>query len=229
MKKVFALMAVSLMAFGALKAQGPDLRRKITVSGTAETEVTPDIIYVSISLKEYLDNGKKKIAIGTLENQLFDAVKKAGIVKENLTINNINSWQNTTGKKKNPDFLASKQYLLKMSDLNKLEQILGDVDAKGIQSTGIQSYDYSKMDQLKKDLKIKALKAAREKAAYMVEALGGKLGDVLEIQDGGDSPVQPVVYRAYAMKADSEAVGGADLDFKKIKLNFTVNTVFEIK
>ena len=87
------------------------------------------------------------------------------------------------------------------------------------------------VEELKKELKIKALKAAKEKAAYMVEALGGQLGDVLEIQDGGDSPVQPVMYRNYAMKAEAAdmAGGDADLDFKKIKLNFTVNTVFEIK
>lgn len=233
MKKLFAIALLSFVAFGTASAQSADLRRKITVSGTAETEITPDIIYVSISLKEYFENGnsRKRVDISTLENQLFAAVQKAGFSKEHLTISNLNSWANTTGKKKNPDFLASRQYLLKVSDLNKLDQVLGGVDSKGIQSTGIQSYDYSKMEDLKKELKIKALKAAKEKAAYMVEALGGTLGDVLEIQDGGDSPLQPVMYRNYAMKAEAAdmAGGDADLDFKKIKLSFTVNTVFEIK
>ncbi|ANH83350.1 hypothetical protein A8C56_22295 [Niabella ginsenosidivorans] len=233
MKQLFAAALLSLVTLGTIKAQTPDLRRKISVSGTAETEVTPDIIYVSISLKEYFENGnnKKRVDISTLENQLYAAAQKAGIAKENLTISNLNSWTNTSGKKKNPDFLASRQYLLKVSDLNKLDQIISSIDSRGIQSTGIQSYDYSKMEQLKKELKIKALQAAKEKASYMVAALDGKLGDVLEIQDSGDSPVQPVLYRNYAMKAEAAdtAGGDADLDFKKIKLSFTVNTVFEIK
>lgn len=229
MKKLVAFVLLSVVAFGTVKAQAPDLRRKITVSGTAETEITPDIIYVSISLKEYMENNKKKADIIALENQLFNAVRKAGIAKEDLTINNISSW-NTAQKKKDPGFLASKQYLLKLSDLKKLDQILDGVDAKGIQSTGIQRYDYSKMEELKRELKIKALKNAKEKATYMVAALDGNLGNVLEIQDGGDNMQQPVMYRAYAMKAEgADEMGGADLDFKKIKLSFTVNTVFEIK
>ncbi len=236
MKRLFA---IALLAFTTLSsvnalAQQVDLRKKITVSGTAETEVTPDIIYISISLKEYLKDGnsKKKVDITTLETQLFNAVQKAGIAKENLTINNLSSWNNQTEKRKNPDFLASKQYRLKVTDLNKFNLILEGVDAKGITNTYVESYDYSKIESLKKELKIKALLAAKEKATYMVEALGDKLGNVLDIQDVGDNGGMMVPqYRNYAMKAEMsmDAASAPEIDFKKIKLSFTVNTVFEIK
>jgi uncharacterized protein len=237
MKRLFAIALVAFSAFTSLNAaaQQVDLRKKITVSGTAETEITPDIIYINISLKEYLkdNNSKKKVDITTLETQLYNAVQKAGIAKENLMINNLSSWNYQTEKKKNPDFLASKQYRLKVSDLNKFNLILESIDAKGIASTNIDSYDYSKMDVLKKELKVKALLAAKEKATYMVEALGDKLGNVLDIQDLGDNALQPMVpqYRNYAMKAEMAMDAGAapEIDFKKIKLSFTVNTVFEIK
>lgn len=236
MKRLFA---IALLAFTTLStfnasAQQVDLRRKITVTGTAETEVTPDIIYINISLKEYLKDGnsKKKVDITTLETQLFNAVQKAGIAKENLTINNLSSWNYQTEKRKNPDFLASKQYRLKVSDLNKFNLILEGVDAKGITNTYVESYDYSKIESLKKELKVKALLAAKEKAAYMVEALGDKLGNVLDIQDVGDNGGMMVPqYRNYAMKAEMsmDAASAPEIDFKKIKLSFTVNTVFEIK
>lgn len=228
MKKLIAVALVAFLGLSSAMAQQTDLRRKINVSGSAETEVTPDIIYISISLKEYL-NGKKKVEITDLEKQLYAAVQKAGIAKENLTISNLSSWNYATEKKKNPDFLASKQYRLKVSDLNKFNSIIDGIDAKGIASTNIDSYDYSKIESLKKELKIKALMAAKEKATYMVEALGDKLGSVIEIQDGGDNIVQPV-YRNYMMKsAMAEADTAPEIDFKKIKLNFTVNAVFEIK
>jgi len=236
MKRLFAIALLAfttLSTFNAL-AQQADLRRKITVTGTAETEVTPDIIYINISLKEYLKDGssKKKVDITTLETQLFNAVQKAGIAKENLTINNLSSWNYQTEKKKNPDFLASKQYRLKVSDLNKFNLILEGVDAKGITNTYVESYDYSKIESLKKELKVKALLAAKDKATYMVEALGDKLGNVLDIQDVGDNGGMMVPqYRNYAMKAEMSMDAGAapEIDFKKIKLSFTVNTVFEIK
>jgi len=228
MKKLIALALVAFLGLSSAMAQQVDLRRKISVSGTSETEVTPDIIYIGISLKEYL-NGKKKVDITELEKQLYAAVQKAGIAKENLTISNLSSWNYATEKKKNPDFLASKQYRLKVSDLNKFNLILESLDAKGTANTNIESYDYSKIENLKKELKVKALLAAKEKAAYMVEALGDKLGSVIEIQDGGDNVMQPV-YRNYAMKAEmADASSAPEIDFKKIKLNFTVNAVFEIK
>jgi hypothetical protein len=108
MKKLFILIALVTFT-GSVFAQSVDLRRRIEVSGTAEKEVTPDIINVSISLQEYLD-GKKKITIDQLESQLENAVKEAGIAKEDFTVNNVSAWNNTYNKKKTPDFLASKQY-----------------------------------------------------------------------------------------------------------------------
>ncbi|MBC6111140.1 SIMPL domain-containing protein [Pedobacter fastidiosus] len=230
MKKLIAIALVAFLGLSTAKAQQVDLRKKISVSGSAETEVTPDIIYISISLKEYL-NGKKKVEITDLENQLYAAVQKAGIAKENLTISNLSSWNYATEKKKNPDFLASKQYRLKVSDLNKFNDIIGAIDVKGIENTNIESYDYSKMESLKKELKIKAILAAKAKATYMVEALGDKLGGVIDIQDGGDGAMPQATYSNVRM-LKSDMAGGqesAELDFKKIKLNFTVNTVFEIK
>lgn len=229
MKKLIAIALAAFLGLSSAMAQQADLRRKINVSGSAETEVTPDIIYISISLKEYL-NGKKKVEITDLEKQLYAAVQKAGISKENLTISNLSSWNYATEKKKNPDFLASKQYRLKVSDLNKFNSIIDEIDAKGIAGTNIESYDYSKIETLKKDLKIKALLNAKEKATYMLTALGDKLGNVIEIMDGGDNIIQPV-YRNYMMKAGmaESADAAPEIDFKKIKLNFTINAVFEIK
>lgn len=82
MKKLLAIAFAALFSLSA-SAQQVDLRKKISVSGTSEMEVTPDIIYLSISLKEYLkdNNSKKKVDITTLENQLFAAVQKAGLIK----------------------------------------------------------------------------------------------------------------------------------------------------
>jgi len=235
MKKLLAIAFAALFSLSA-SAQQVDLRKKISVSGTSEMEVTPDIIYLTISLKEYLkdNNSKKKVDITTLENQLFAAVQKAGLDKDNLTINNLSSYNYATEKKKNPDFLASKQYRLKVTDLNKWNDIIGAVDPKGVAYTNIESYDYSKIESLKKDLKVKALQAAKVKATYLVEALGDKLGSVIDIQEVNNEQYPQPMYRTSMMMKSSMADSGAEaapaeIDFKKIKLSYTMNTVFEIK
>lgn len=227
MKKFLTLIALLVVSYSAF-AQNVDLRRKIEVSGTAEQEVTPDIIYVSISLQEYM-NGKTRVTIDQLESQLESAVKEAGIPKENFTINNVSGWNNNYQKKKSPDFLASKQYSLKLNDLNKFDQILSAIDPKGIQSTNIESYEYSKADQLKNQLKLKALLAARDKATYLLNGIGAKLGDPIDITEVDNSNYpQPRMYMAKSNSLNEVTVPQSDIDFKSIKLNFQINAVFEI-
>jgi len=228
MKRLFFIAALLIFTTTTF-AQMLDTRRKIEVMGSAEQEVTPDIIYVSISLKEYM-NGKNKVDIATLERQLQRAVTEAGVAKEDFMINNIASYNYIIEKKKTPDFLASKQYRIKVRDLNSINTILSKVDDKGIQSTGVDSYDYSKITELRRELKIKALQAAREKATYLLTSIGEKVGGALDIQeiDNGEPSIQ-ANYRTFkSAMASTQAADQPEIDFKKIKLNYQVRAVFEI-
>ena len=227
MKKLLIVAALSLCSYGAF-AQNVDLRRKIEVTGIAEKEVTPDIINVTISLQEYLD-GKKKTTIDQLENQLETAIKTAGLAKEDFTISNVSAWNNSLQKKKNPDFLASKQYSIRFHDLNKFNEILGKVDPKGIQSTYVESYDYSKMPQLKQELKIQALLSAKEKATYLLNSINEKVGRPINITETDNSsfPSPRPMYMAKAVNLNA-APTDSDIDIKPIKLSFQIQAVFEI-
>jgi len=82
-------------------------------------------------------------------------------------------------------------------------------------------------------LKVKALLAAKEKATYLVQALGDKLGSAIDIQEINNEAF-PQMYRTNTMmmKAESADMAGApaaELDFKKILLSYSMNVVFEIK
>ena len=234
MKKIAAIVILSVLSLTAF-SQNTDIRRKIEVTGSAEAEVTPDIIYIGISLKEYFrdNSNRKKVEIDELERQLQKAVLDAGVPKENFTINNISSYTDYWSKKKDPNFLAGKQYRIKVSDLAKLNQIIEGVDSKGIAYSNIEGYDYSKIESLKKDLKIKALMAAKEKAIYLTAAIGQKVGSALEIQEINNEYYPQPMYRVNAMlKADGMTSGTEsmpEIDFKKIKLNYQMRTVFEVQ
>lgn len=227
MKKLLIAAVLSLSSY-AVFAQNVDLRRKIEVTGIAEKEVTPDIINVTISLQEYLD-GKKKTTIDQLENQLETAVKTAGLAKEDFTISNVSAWNNSLQKKKNPDFLASKQYSVRFHDLNKFNEILSKVDPKGIQSTYVESYDYSKMLQLKQELKIQALLSEKEKATYLLNSINEKVGRPINITETDNSsfPSPRPMYMAKAVNLNA-APTDSDIDIKPIKLSFQIQAVFEI-
>ncbi len=234
MKKYIALGILGLMSLSTF-AQGIDTRRKVEVVGTAETEVTPDILYVAVSLREYLrdNNSKKKVEITELEKQLYASVQNAGIPKENITISNVSASTDYWNKKKNAEFLASKQYMIKVTDLNKYNKLMSGIDAKGVQSTYIQKYDYSKMESVKKDLRIKAVLDAKQRAASLAGALNNNLGNVLSIIENDGGGYSPVMYETSRMMKAQSASDAADsapeIDFKKITLRTQVNVVFELK
>jgi uncharacterized protein YggE len=232
MKNIILGTFLSLFSLSAFSQQMMHMPKKIEVNGSAETEVTPDIIYIGMSLKEYFkDSGnKKKVEIEDLERQLQSAVLKAGIPQENFMINNISSYNNWWEKKKTADFLARKQYRIKVSNLSKLNEIMGAIDPKGIEFSNIDSYDYSKMESLKKELKIKALQNAKEKAEYLINSIGGTLGAPLEIQEiNNDAQPEIMNFAKTVLRAASSEDGMPEIDFKKIKLNYQMRAVFEIK
>jgi hypothetical protein len=233
MKNIITAALISIFSLSAY-SQNIDTRKKIEVNGTAEAEVTPDILYIGMSLKEYFKDSanKKKVEIEELERQLQAAVLKAGIPQENFTINNISSYTTWWEKKKNTEFLARKQYRIKVTDLTKFNEIMSAVDPKGIEYSNIESYDYSKIETLKKDLKIKALQAAKDKASYLITSIGGSLGSPLDIQEINNEYYPQPIYRANSMMKTSDSAEAAampDIEFKKIKLTYQMRTVFEIK
>ena len=234
---VLALLMVSTVSHAVAQAiESQPMVKKIEVYGQAEEEVTPDEIYFSITLKEYMNDDKKKVGIDKLERDLYNAVKKIGVKEEDFRIEDISAYNYDWYRKKKPqreEFLASKEYLIKFSDLNQINNLLSSLDAKGIQSTNVDRYEHSKIEQYRKDLKIKALKNAKEKAAYLLQGIDEKLGGILEIQeiDTGEGP-SPIYYRqarSMAMTSAEADVASPEIDFQKIKLSFQVRAVFEIQ
>lgn len=236
MKKLLTL-AVLLGSILMTNAQtnSIDSYRKVATKGYAEKEVTPDIIYLSVSLKEfYMDgNVKKKVFIETLEKQLYDAAMAIGVKKEDFTIQNIYSYNYDT-KKKNNELLQSRQYRIKVTNLNGLNSLFDNVDPRGIQSTSISGYDHSQKKDIEKELKTLAVKDARANAEILAAADGQGVGKVLVINDNSSfnmGELIPVTRTMYAKAANDMAVEESSLviDIKPIKLTCYIDAVFELK
>ncbi|MFT4031118.1 MAG: SIMPL domain-containing protein [Siphonobacter sp.] len=207
--------------------------RKINVTGSSEVQVDPDEFYLTISLKEYYKdekNQKDKVTIDLLEKELIQSVQVAGFPKDALTIQGISGYQSSLGKKKNPaQFLESKQYQLKLTKLYNVDNLLSNVDSRGIANTYINRVDYSRKEQLKQEVKIKALLDAKAKAKYLVEALGNTLGEVLEIHEIEDGYSAPIMYKAARVNMAAAEVADSDLEYQKIKIAYRIQASFKIK
>ncbi|MDM1296028.1 SIMPL domain-containing protein [Sphingobacterium sp. N143] len=210
----------------------------VSTIGRAEEEVTPDIIYIDVTLKEFYENGntKKKVGIDKLEKDLFDSAIKSGVKKEDFTIQNIWSYNTPDKKKKDTDILLSRQYRIKVINLNNLDQLLDGVDKAGIQSTSIGEYDYSKKKELEKTLKTKAVLDAKANAQILAEAAGQKIGKAIVLSEtpqqiifGVQPMMRSAMYKgAMAEAADQGAGSGLDLNIKPMKVTSEVSASFEL-
>ncbi|HKJ42133.1 MAG TPA: SIMPL domain-containing protein, partial [Sunxiuqinia sp.] len=203
----------------------------IEVTGEGEMEVVPDEIYLHFTLKERYD-GKKKINIEDQEKKLKQYLKVNDFDLSKLSLANADE-DYVVIKRKKKDVLASKDYLLEVSSTQELAdvwEILDEIDAS---NAYIQKVDHSNMDALKKEVKIKAIKNAQEKASYLLNAVGQKVGKPLFIQER-ENFVHPYTRaKTMAMQTDAqtEVAPAPDtaISFKKIKLNYKVFARFAIE
>ncbi|PVX50040.1 hypothetical protein C7377_1686 [Balneicella halophila] len=227
MKRIAILiLLLTSLAFN-MNAQTQDNKNYIEVTGDAELKVTPDEIYLSIALNE--KDVKDRRSLDELEGDVIAVMRKLNIPTDNLSIAGANSdmerafW---TGKK----IYARKNYILKLTNANIIGQLLRELEKKGISNVNLARVDNSQMEKYRKEVKIMAMKAAKDKANYLLEAIGEKVGKPLLIQERN---YRPPFYRntsnVMMMKsADANGRKNYELDFQDLTLKYEIFARFEI-
>jgi hypothetical protein len=221
----------SQIAQGDLGNGGPS----ISVEGLAEKEIVPNEIYIHILLRER-QGGKEKISITQQEEKLRDAVRAIGIDLSNLYLSDVDA-DFIRVKRKSNEVLTQKQYTLKVTTAAQVGIVFQQLDRLEITDAGIARVSHSKLDSLKKEIKIAAIKSAKEKADYLLAAIGEQTGKPLyiyEIQNAfmpmvaADTPV-PRSYEIANVRDVVSEGATSELQFKKIKLEARISVRFAIK
>lgn len=219
-------------------AQNPNPYPKtIQVAGSAEIEIIPDEIYVIVTLKEYEKRGVGKIDIEKIKTDFLGYCKAINLPDSAVSIagyegnNNYPWWK----KRRNKDELyASISYQVKFSNSKKMDELVAKLDEDATQNFAISKVWHSKMQEYRMKLKIEATKAAKNKAGYMAEAVGEKIGEAVSIIES-DEPFYPRPYEisqenvAFRNVALADAQETSAVDFKNIKLRYEVKAVFALK
>ena len=227
MKNRFLLSAICLLTVLSMQAQANE--RYIEVIGTSEIEIVPDKIHYLIEIREYFEeefDGKSKpeeyrtkVPLSEIEQGLMEVLGGAGVPQNAIRTQEVGDYWRQQGQ----DFLVSKKFDITLTDFNQINEIVKRIDTKGVYTMRIGELENNDMLAYHQKGKIEALKAAQRKAAYLVEALGKRLGGVIRIveKDGGNaSPfVQSNVLSSDAASFDS---------FRTIKKNYSMLVRFEI-
>lgn len=210
--------------------------RVIEVTGIAEMLISPNEFTFKVILNERFEN-KEKITIEKQEDKLKAELVNIGVdIQKDLTVLDMTSIFMTQKRKK--DVIGNKEYLLKIYDLSKIEKLQQIADKLDLGKLDLIQSTHSDLPKFRKETKMEAVRVAKQKAEYMLEAIGEKIGKTILIQEIIDySESQNYIQRMQSGSITSNSMltmeesmkTGETLSFSKIKLKYNILARFEIK
>ena len=153
----------------------------IETSAKIDTAVTPDKIWLSITVTE--KDTKGKVSVEEQENKMAQVLKSLGIdLKKQLKLTDLSS----NFKKyflRSQDVLKTKSFSLVVYDAVTAGKVIQGLEKQDIANVELEKTEYSGLEQLKLELKSKAVLQAKKQAEAMVRPLGQKVGKAIFISD----------------------------------------------
>jgi len=207
----------------------------IEVTGIAELEVVPNEIFIKIIISEkYI--GKAKVSIEEQEVKLRESLKLLGIELRNLSLADADADYVKIGFQKK-DLLTKKEYQLNVSDALMVGKVFEALEKLEIADASIKRVSHTKIDSLRREVRINAIKAGKEKANYLLSAIGEQPGRPLIIREENQDPsdfraFRGTVIQRERMSNDSWSSGEPvqeEITFQKIKIRSAIYIKYEIK
>ncbi|MCR9173884.1 MAG: SIMPL domain-containing protein [bacterium] len=214
-------------------AQNDEPTPHIEVTGTARLDIMPDEIYVSITLRERED-GKDKVSVEKQEADLKKALQELGISLDLLSLSDSESdYVKIRFRKK--EVITTKSYSLKLATAQEVNKTFEKLDELNILDAYISKTERSDIVELRKQLRIDAIKAAKDKADYLLNAIGEEAGHALEVRENTND-----FYRVRSMANNIQSYNFSlaetddndeyqEIGFERIRLEASIYVKFEIK
>lgn len=244
---IIAAAAASILSCGMMKAQDgvpyDEKFRYIEVTGTSEVEIVPDEIHFIIGIKEYFEEEfdgvskpeeyRTKVRIEDIESQMREALHSIGITDSDIRTQDVGDYWRERGL----DFLIGKNLDITLHDFTMIDRIISVIDTKGVSSMRIGEMTHKDILKYQEQGKKDALLAAKDKAEYMAETLGEKIGKVLSIVEHGGGTDHYTVVQNSKLRMDGAALGSAEAAaaapasdaFRTIKYTYSVTCRFALK
>lgn len=225
-KLLLSLVAVAMLSLWAYDAQAQDFHQTIpsvSVNGSSQVKVTPDEIYLRITLDE--GDTKGKDVIEAQRKRLFSALRRCGVdIEKQLTLLDMSSEYFRRGSS-----LATTQYELKLTSAEAVRAVFEALDKDGITNVSVTRTASSKIDDYRRQARQEAIRNAQSRARDLAEAIGQSIGACFEINDYTS---EARVTNSRVMMAKSAAVDMAaeevepNVEFEQIVINYNVSAKF---
>lgn len=221
--KLRHFLLIGFFTIGSLIHAQEVRKNAIEVTGIAEMEVKPDEIIFNIGIK-----GDNKNDLADNEKKLFEILKSNHVKNEDIDFKSM--YQNIYSKTKT----FTKSFQFKVSTKTEVSRLFEDLNQKWVSNINIAEVKNTQIAEFKKAVKINALKAAKAKADYLLESIGKKTGnplEIIEIEDYTSDAILPAYAQRKVSNIQMEAEAMQDYSFdniENIKLKYSIKAKYEI-
>ncbi|MBE6199659.1 MAG: DUF541 domain-containing protein [Rikenellaceae bacterium] len=228
MKKFFIVMAAVAMAIVAVEeasAQNLQVIPSVSVNGSAQIKVTPDVIYLTIKLDE--SDTKGKVTVEEQRKGMFSALKKCGIdIEKQLSVQGMSS---SFYRKRGS--LAATQYELKVGSADEARKVFEQLEKVGVVNVNISRATSSKLEEYRTEARQAAMRNAQMRASQLAEAVGQTIGACYEINDYTTNVEvstrgRLLMKNAVMMDAAVTEEAEPEVDFEQIVINYNISAKF---
>lgn len=187
--KILIAAALAVMMSGA--AMADDVMRRISVTGEAQVEATPDMATLSLGVTSEAEEAADAMSQTSdavariLERLTGMGLEQRDVQTQSLTLNPV--WSNQTEMEPQraeiTGYAASNIVLVRVRDMEALGGILDAVVADGANEFNGLSFGMQNPDELADEARKQAVAVARAKAELLAQAAGVTLGEVVSITD----------------------------------------------
>ena len=237
MKKILTTSIAAMMLVLAVPAESTAqtvTQPYIDINATVEREVTPNELYLLITINEKDYKGKKTLE--EMQEAMIGALKANRIdIPECLTINYMGSEisYKTFSKSMKPKTQAT--YMLKLNDATIMQNVITSLEERQISDIELVRTKYTGEKELKAQMSVEAMQQAKAEAQTLAGAIGQEAGKAITISYWMNSgQTQPRLYKARAQGVAEDAVVENSaiepiISIGKNTYRFTVNVRFELK
>ncbi len=206
----------------------------IDINTTVEREVTPNELYLQITISEKDYKGKKSLE--EMQEAMIGALKINRIdIPECLTLNYMGSEVGYKAFSKSIKSQTEATYMLRLNDVATMQSVIASLEERQISDIELVRTRFTGEKELKAEMGIEAMRLAKEEAQMLAGAIGQEAGKALTISYWMNSgQTQPRLYKARMANAVEDAavehpVGEPMISIGKNTYRFTVNVRFELK
>ncbi len=159
-------------------------KKYITVTGSAEMEIDPDEVELSITIH------CERSLLEKIENSLEEICKKHNVPEDQLS---FKSNTNVVGfgwwhywwdwwYYRNSSYIVQ-TYKLKLDSKTNMLNLSKDLNKSWVQNIAITKTSNKNITMFRKEVKKEAIKMAKEKAKYLLEAIDEEIGGIISIEE----------------------------------------------